>query len=257
MHTAGPALCELRAGESRRRVFRALVALNQGMLTLSGLVFCIVLVVNHWFVDWWVTRRQYGGVLLTVLILVSMVIRHWTTTTGYAVFCFGYQRRSSLTSLADGLVTAGACLACTSLWGVAGAPAGSIIGACLISLPLNLYRIANDTDSSALALTRSMLGGWFWRFTLLAGGAAWAASRWSPRSLAEACAAVAGIGAIYSLVMLPNLMHGPLADYIKPLLSAYREKFAAWQVPFSPEPRPGVEHAEQEYAIQPHAHSDR
>jgi O-antigen/teichoic acid export membrane protein len=235
MHTAGPALCELKAGESRKRILQALVALNQGMLTLSGLVVCVVLVVNHWFVDWWVTGRQYGGVLLTVLILISMVVRHWTTTTGYALFCFGYQRRVSLTALADGLVTAGACLTCTFLWGVIGAPIGSIIGACVVSLPSNLYRIASDTDSSALELTRSMLGGWFWRFALLVSGAAWTAARWSPKNLVDAGIAVACISAIYCLVMLPNLMSAPLGDYIKPLLSSYRDKFAAWQVRFSPE----------------------
>jgi hypothetical protein len=237
MHTAAPALCELRTGESRPRVFQALSALNQAMLTFSGLVFCVVVVTNHWFVDWWVTARrygeQYGGIWLTLAILACMVIRHWTTTTAYTVFCFDHQRRISLTNLCDGLVTAGACLAGTLLWGVIGAPIGSIIGACLVSLPMNLYMIAKDTGTTPIQLVRGLLGGWFWRFALLVTGAVAVALRWSPRSLTEALAAVAAVTIIYCLVMLPNLLRAPLGIYIRPIVASFHAKFTALQIRFS------------------------
>lgn len=237
MHTAAPALCELKTAESRQRVFQAIGALNQAMLTFSGLVFCVVVVINHWFVDWWVAARQYGeqygGIWLTLAILMSMVIRHWATTCAYTVFCFNYQRRISLTNLADGIVTAGACLAGIALWGVIGAPIGSMIGACLVSLPFNLQVIARDAGKTVPQLVAGMLGGWFWRFALLITAAIWVAMHWSPNSLVEAGAAAAAVVAIYCLVMLPNLLRAPMGVYLRPLASAFHEKFVALQVKLS------------------------
>ncbi len=237
MHTATPALCEMRTGESRQRVFQALNALNQGMLTFSGLVFCVVLIVNHWFVDWWVAARhygeQYGGFGLTVAILVAMVIRHWTTTTSYAVFCFDHQRRISLTNLADGLVTAGCCLVFVRFWGLVGAPIGTMMGACLVSLPLNLSRIARDTDTTIPQLLWGMLGGWFWRFLLLIAGSLMVAFRWSPSSLIQAGLATLAVSAVYCLVMLPNLLRAPLGNYVRPLMASFRARCVALQVRFS------------------------
>jgi O-antigen/teichoic acid export membrane protein len=233
MHQATPALCELKAGESRQKILQVLVALNLGILTFSGLVFCVVLVINHWFVDWWVTARQYGGFALTVAILLSMLIRHWTTTTGYCVFCFGHQRRISLTNLADGLVTAGACLGLTMWLGPVGAPVGSLLGACLVSLPLNLRQIAWDTGVSVPHLVTAMLGSWSWRFAAVAAGAVLVAMRWSPKTLPEAAAAGASVAIIYVLVMLPNVLRSPLGSYLWPLLASIRCKYSAFQMRFS------------------------
>jgi len=236
MHTAGPAICELRTGETRQRVFQAMAALSQGLLTFSGLVFCVVLVVNHWFVNWWVTARQYGGLPLTVVILLTMLIRHFTMTTGYIVFFFGHQRRISLTNLADGLVTAGCCFVLTAFWGGIGTAAGLGAGAVLVSLPLNLHRIALDTESNWFELLRAMSSGWFSRFVLLAAAAAFVASRWSPKNLFEGAAASVCVAAIYSLVMLPNILHSTLGNYIRPLASAFREKFTGLPQGSQPEP---------------------
>jgi O-antigen/teichoic acid export membrane protein len=237
MHTAAPALCELKTSESRQRVFQALSALNQAMLTFSGLVFCVTVVVNHWFVDWWVAARQYGeqygGISLTLAILMAMVIRHWATTTAYTVFCFDHQRRISLTNLCDGLVTAGACLALTLRWGVIGAPIGTMIGACLVSLPLNLRRISLDIEITIPRLISGMLGGWFWRFLCLIAAAILLASRWSPKNLFEAGMAVVAVTVTYCLVMLPNLLGAPLGNYVRPLLTSFRARFVAVQVRFS------------------------
>jgi len=236
MHTAAPALCELRTGESRKRVFQALSALNQAMLTFSGLVFCEVVVINHWFVDWWVAARrygeQYGGLSLTLAILISMVVRHWTTTTAYSVFCFDHQRRISLTNLCDGIVTAGSCLVCTAMWGVIGAPIGTLIGACLVSLPLNLIAIARDTETTLPQLIAGMVGGWFWRFCLLIAGAIAVALRWSPKNPMEAALAVIAVAVIYCLVMLPNFLRAPLGNYVRPLITSFHAKITALHVRF-------------------------
>ena len=234
MQTATPALCELKTGESKQRVFRVLTALSQGMLAFSGALVCLIIVLNHWFVDWWMASRhygeQYGGFALTAAILMSMLIRHWTATTAYTVFCFGHQRRISLTNLADGLVTASCCLAATAMWGVIGAPLGSMSGACLVSLPFNLVRIAEDTEVTVPQLVGGMLGGWIWRFVPLAAAATWVGLYWSPKNIGEAVATAVGVGTIYCLVMLPILLRPPLGTYIRPLASSLHAKYAALQI---------------------------
>ena len=233
MQTATPGLCELKSGENRQQLFQVLVALTHGVLAFSGLVFCIVVVVNHWFVNWWVTGKQYGGFVLTVAILANIVIRHWTTTTGFTVFCFGHQRRISLTNLADGIVTASACLVFTMLFGVVGAPLGSLAGACLVSLPCNLRKVAADIEVTAPRLVSAMLSSWSWRFAIAGAIAIWLAMQWSPKNLLEAGIAVVCISAAYCLVMLPNLMRSPLGNYIRHLLASFRGRYAAFQMRFS------------------------
>jgi O-antigen/teichoic acid export membrane protein len=233
MQTATPGLCELKSGESRQKLFQVLVALTHGILTFSGLIFCVVVVVNPWFVNWWVTGKQYGGLSLTLAILLNMLVRHWTTTTSYTVFCFGYQRRISLTNLSDGLLTASACLALTMMLGAVGAPLGSLVGACLVSLPWNLRRIAGDVHVTVPRLATAMLGTWSWRFALTGSFAVFLALRWSPKNLPEAATAVLSITALYCLIMLPSLLRSPLGDYIRPLLSFFRGKYDAFQMRFS------------------------
>ena len=233
MQSATPGLCELKTGESREKLFQVLVALTHGILTFSGLVFCVVAVVNKWFVTWWVTGHQYGGMTLTVALLAMMVVRHWTTLTAYSVFCFGHQRRISLTNLADGVVTAGSCWSMTLLMGPVGAPIGSIMGAVLVSLPWNLWRMAQDTDASVGRLVLAMLGSWSWRFAPAAALSLWVAWRWSPRNLIEAGAAGLAITLIYGALMFPNVMRSPLGNYLRALAAAFRGKYAALQMRFS------------------------
>ncbi len=233
MQNATPGLCELKTAESRQRILQVLIALTHGILTFSGLVFCGVVLVNHWFVGWWVTSKQYGGFALTLIFATVVLFRHWTTTTAYSVFCFGYQRRISLTNLFDGVATTGSCLLLAKLFGLPGAACGSLVGAVLISLPANLRLIARDTDTRLIDLVRDMVGSFAWRFALLAGADIAIALRWSPKSLAEAALASIAVTAVYSAVMLPNILRSPLGHYIRPIFAAFRLKYAALQVKFS------------------------
>lgn len=233
MQTATPGLCELKAGDSRQNLLRALVALTHAIITFSGLVFCVVILVNHWFVNFWVTGKQWGGAALTCTILVNILVRHWTTTTAYSVFCLGHQRRISLTNLSDGLVTAAACLGFTLWIGPVGAPLGSAVSACLVSLPLNLRMVARDTGVTVAQLVRDMLGSWFWRFALLAAGVGWLSTVWTPRNLFEAAATAILTTVLYCAVMLPTLLRSPLGVYVRALLATFRGKYVALQMRFS------------------------
>lgn len=228
MQNATPGLCELKTGESRRKLLDVLIALTHGILAFSGLVFCVVLVVNRWFVDWWVTANQYGGFALTVAFLVTITTRHWNTTTAYTVFCLGHQRRISLTNLCDGLVSAAACVFLTGIAGPVGTALGSLAGAVVVSLPCNLRVIARDTKVSVLHLMSAMLSGWFSRFALVAGAALWVGYQWPPASLQSAVYVAVLTGCVYVLVMLPVILRSPLGSYLRSGFAAFRSRCAAF-----------------------------
>ncbi len=224
MQTATPGLCEVQAGESKERLLQALLGLNHVLLTFSGLIFSIVLMVNQWFVGWWVTPAQYGGRALTLAIVGNMLVVHWDTVAAYSVFCLGRQRRLSLTNLGNGAVTAGGALLLANILGPIGAPLGSMAGTCLVGLPLNLSAIARDTGIGRWSLVAKMIGEWAWRFGLIAAGVYLLSSRWSPRSILEAIAAAAVVGGAYSLMMLPYVMRSPLGTYLRSTLASLRRR---------------------------------
>jgi len=215
MAAAGPALSQMRMGESRERLSQVCIALSQAMLMLSGAVVCIVLAVNQGFVGRWVGPSQYGGFWLTVLILVSMLLRHWNLTIGYALFCFGYERRLCLITLLDGVVSVGAVVLFARLFGLIGAPLGMILGACLISLPGNLSTLARESNLSLWRILQP-LTPWFVRFIILAFTAGVVARTWTPNTLLLLAVTVAASGLIYLAVMFPLTLRDPLGQYVCP-----------------------------------------
>jgi O-antigen/teichoic acid export membrane protein len=220
MQTATPGLCELKTAESQNRLFQAILGLNHAILAFSGLIFCLIVPINRWFVSWWVTSGQYGGGLLTVAILTNMLFVHWDTVAAYSVFCLGRQRRIALTNLGNGLATAGGTFVLTTFLGPVGAPLGSMIGTCLIGLPLNLSIIAKDTGVTLPRLIAAMIGGFTFRFAAIAATVLLVATRWSPKTFAEAMAAMSLVSIAYILLMLPGVMRSPLGDYARPLLNS-------------------------------------
>jgi O-antigen/teichoic acid export membrane protein len=224
MQAATPALSQLRAGESRERLSQVCIALTQAMLMISGAVVCIVLAVNQGFVGRWVGADQFGGLALTALILLSMLLRHWNVTLGYALFSFGYEKRLCATAVTDGVITVGAIAVFVSLFGIAGAPLGSILGVSCISLPLNLRALAREANVSFTQLTRP-LAPWFGRFVVLAICAAVIARVWTPSTLPLIGLTAAAVGLIYGLAMFPVVLREPLGSYVRPRLPKFGIKF--------------------------------
>jgi O-antigen/teichoic acid export membrane protein len=223
MAAAGPALSQMRVGESRERLSEVCIALSQAMLMLSGAVVCVVLAVNQGFVGRWVGANQYGGFWLTALILLSMLLRHWNLTIGYMLLCFGYERRLCMIALADGAVSVGAVALLVWLYGWIGAPLGMIIGACLISLPANLSALARESDLSVWRLMQP-LSPWFVRFVVVAGITGAVARIWIPNTLLLLGLAAVATALVYSLVMFPLALRAPLGDYVRPRLFPIRAR---------------------------------
>jgi O-antigen/teichoic acid export membrane protein len=224
MQAAGPALSEMKMAESRQKLFQVCTALSQAMLLVSGAVVCVVLTVNRGFVAWWVGAGQYGGLLLTAMLLVTMLLRHWNTTAVYAIFCFGHERRISVTTLLDGVVTVGGAILFVRLFGIIGAPMGALLGVCLVSLPGNLSALAQESGVRPTMLIKT-LWPWFYRFVLLAAGAWVIARTFVPKTFLTLGLTASLSAATYTLVMLPVVLREPLGSYVRPRLSAARLRF--------------------------------
>ena len=219
MQVAIPALSELRAGAPREHTARVCTALGLLMLIVSGGVFCVVLAVNQGFVGWWVGASQYGGFVLTTLVLTAMLLRHFNLVVGYALFAFGgHDRRLALTSLADGVVTLAALLVLTNLFGVRGAAAGMMAGVCLVSLPANLSALSRTGTVTASALAWS-LAPWFWRFAAAAAFAGLLARAFVPESFYGVAFAGLLAGGVYGALVLPLALREPLGTYVRPRLA--------------------------------------
>jgi O-antigen/teichoic acid export membrane protein len=223
MQAAAPALSEMRMGESRERLFNVCTALSQAMLMISGAVVCVVLTINRSFVSWWVGAEQFGGFLLSGLILLEMLLRHWNTTAAYTIFCFGYERRLAITTLIDGVLSVCAAIVLVWLIGPIGAPLGTILGVSLVSLPGNLSVMTRESGVTIGTLVKS-LWPWLWRFVLLLT-VAWGVTRvFVPQGLMITLATAALSALVYAVVMLPVALRAPLGEYLQPYVTSIRGK---------------------------------
>jgi O-antigen/teichoic acid export membrane protein len=223
MEVAGPGLSQMKTSESRHRIFQVSSGLTLGMLALAGAVACVTLAVNHSFVRWWLPGNQFGGAVLTGILVASMLLRHWNTTTVYSLFALGYERRISVTTLIDGFVTLSAGAVLVRWLGPIGAPIGSLVGVCAVSLPANLWALAREVQVSVLKLLGAIYP-WFWRFAIVAVVSVILGLRWRgnlPYIAGTACFTAA----LYAAVMLPMIMDSGLREYIPRRFTEFWESF--------------------------------
>lgn len=211
MQMALPALSELRTTASRDHLFNVARSMTQVMLLLSGGIVSVVLAVNGSFVSWWVGETGFGGVGLTALILLTMLVRHANATLNYTLFCFGYERRIALTTVSDGVIGLALMVPLVSAFGLRGAVLGSLASVCLVSLPANLLALAREEGGSPFAFFRS-LGPWSIRFVPFVGAVALLPYVWTSRGLWAPLALAVGV--LYAVVMLPAALAPPLGPML-------------------------------------------
>jgi O-antigen/teichoic acid export membrane protein len=218
MQTAAPALSELRTAESPERLAHASNALTQATLLVSGAIACVIAAVNGAFVSWWVGPSQYGGFRLTLLLVAGMLLRHWNTTAVYALFCRGYEKRISITTLVDGIVTVLAAGIGVLALGAEGAAFGPLAGTLLVGLPANLSALARDSGFSPWRLVLT-LGPWAVRCGVVLVSAAAVSLAWQPAGFAGVAVAAAVVALAYALVAGPIAFRAPLGAYLRPWFS--------------------------------------
>jgi O-antigen/teichoic acid export membrane protein len=221
MNLASPAICELKATGNYQRLLTVCICLTRVMMSASGLVACVVLAANDSFVAHWVPTVQFGGIGLTALLIAAMLLRHLNATTVTSLICFGQEKRISLTTFSDGVVTLVASLIGIHFFGLAGGPIGSIIGALCVSLPLNFAGLAAETHVTPWVVIRSLFP-WAWRFAIATGIGLAIRGTGLLQSLPGFFAGSALIGLIYIAFVAPLFFREPLAEYTRPLLARLR-----------------------------------
>ena len=174
-----------------------------------------MLAINQPFVTWWVGETSFAGIGLTALLLAGMLMRHMNSTLVYTLFCFGYERRLVLTSVAEGLLGLLVMVLLVPVLGLSGAALGSIVSIACISLPLNLRALAHEAGGSPAAFLTPLVP-WLTRFIPLVSGVAVLLSVWTPSGLPRFAPFAVAVGAVYVAVMLPALKSPPLG----PMLTA-------------------------------------
>jgi hypothetical protein len=163
------------------------------------------------------------GLMLTILFSVTLLLRQWNLAVQYCTFCFGEERRITLTVLADGLLTCAASAVFIWLLGPVGGPAGSLCGVCLISLPSNLIAIGRNAGVAPAQLIQP-LWPWFWRFGLLAAAATLLAQIFPSRNIVETVARGAAAVSLYAVLMWPAALRSPLGVYLEALRSGIHRR---------------------------------
>jgi O-antigen/teichoic acid export membrane protein len=220
MQLALPALSELRTSAARERLFDVARAMAQVMLLLSGAVVVVVLSVNGGFVAWWVGESRFGGMGLTTLLLVSMLVRHLNLTLVYTLFCFGYERRLALTSVADGVTGLVLMILLVPAFGLYGAVVASLASTCLVSMPANFVALAREEPGSVAGFLGA-LKPWALRFVSMGAAVVLLMSFSAVRGLWALIPLALAMAAAYLMVMLPALKTPPLG----PMLA---ERFHPW-----------------------------
>jgi O-antigen/teichoic acid export membrane protein len=213
MQMALPALSELRTAAPREHLFDVARSMAQVMLLLSGAIVAVVLAVNGSFVSWWVGEASFGGVGLTALMLLTMLVRHANATLNYTLFCFGYERRMALTTVTDGLLGLAIMVPLVSAFGLPGAVLGSLASVCLVSLPANLLALARELGGSPFDFFRP-LGRWSIRIVPIVAAVALLPLVWSPGGPSGFVPLAVGVSVFYVVVMLPAARTPPLGPML-------------------------------------------
>ena len=184
------------------------------MLLFSGALICIVITVNSSFLNLWVGSRFDGGLRLILLVAVSMLLRHSNLVFGYTLFSLGYQKRTAVAALIDGMLSTGGSLLLVPVLGMAGAPLGAIVGSVVGSLSINLWTLSKALDISVATLVRPFLP-WLGRF-MLASGVAILLARLRLSAVPSSFLALAAIVTLYATLNYTVIRNPPLGIYLVP-----------------------------------------
>ena len=222
MQSAVPGLSEIRYRDFGR-LATVMSSLTQLMLLCSGAVACLVLAINETFVIWWVGPKLFGGVSLTVFLVINMIIRHWATTQVYTVFCLGREREMTVVGVLDGLVTLILSILFCRHWGVIGVPIGSILSVCIISGPALLLVVQSEFSTSLRQIIISYIP-WLSRLAIVAPLSHIVGRYSRDFGIYGLVLATISVVVLYTAIMLPLVKDGVLREYIIPRLEKFSIK---------------------------------
>jgi len=226
-----PGLSHMKTSESRERILQATTSLTQAMLLLAGGVFCIILAVNQPFVTWWLGAHFFGGMPLTVVLLLTFLLRQADYTLAVTLFAFGHEKWLSIKALIDGAVSVAIAFLLVGHWGMAGVASGFLCGAAFVSIPADIFLLTRTLQISVSELSRPYLP-YLWRFAVV-GCIALAIHKWlAAPNLPHIIFTALLAGLVYLLLVMPYVWTTPLRGYIEratsSLTSAMRTRVLGW-----------------------------
>jgi hypothetical protein len=158
--------------------------------------------------------------MLTVMLLISMLLRHLNLAVGYTLYSVGYERHLAMTALADGVLTLLLMWPCISLFGARGAAFASIAGVVLVSLPSNVRALIREAEVSTIGTLRP-IAAWGLRCCLSGTAIVTIVTFTPPTGLWIVLAAIA-IAGLYVVSMWPLLTMPPFGPRLAQALNTAR-----------------------------------
>jgi O-antigen/teichoic acid export membrane protein len=226
-----PGLSHMKTSESRERILQATTSLTQAMLLLAGGIVCVILAVNQQFVTWWLGASFFGGMPLTVILLLTFLLRQADYTLAVTLFAFGHEKLLSIRALVDGAISVAIAILMVRHWGLPGVAFGFLCGAAFVSIPTDIFLLTRTLDLSVAGVIRPYVP-YVWRFAVV-GCIALAIRRWlgAPNVLHLALT-TSIVGLVYLLLVMPYVWSTPLRGYIQgataTLGSAMRARVLGW-----------------------------
>jgi Polysaccharide biosynthesis C-terminal domain len=158
--------------------------------------------------------------MLTVMLLISMLLRHLNLAVGYTLYSVGYERHLAMTALTDGVVTLLLMWPFISFFGPSGAALASIVGVVAVSLPSNVRALAREAEVSTVVTLRP-IAAWTLRCCLSGAAIVTIVTFVPPTGLWLVPAAIA-IAALYVAAMWPLLTMAPIGPRLAQIVDSVR-----------------------------------
>lgn len=218
---AVPGLSHMKTSEPRDRIRTTATCLAQAMILVAGAVFCVVFALNHQFVNLWTGPRYFGGVALTMLLLVNFMARLLDYTLALALFAFGHEKLYAIRAVLDGLISVSLASVLVRFMGLQGVVIGFMCGALLVAIPMDLYLFAREFEVTILQAMQPYVAS-LWRIVAVGTAAFFILRRIDIPNLPALMAAGAGVLLVYLLVIVPHVRGSELAGYIQTATAGFR-----------------------------------
>ena len=219
-----PGLAQIRGSADRSHLDRVSHSLGQGTLVMSGFLAVPILLANQGFVEWWVGPRLFGGWTMTIILVLTMVVRHFNFTFSTTVFSLGRERGAALLRLAEGALVTGLSLALVRPLGPMAVVLAMAVGAITIGLPGNLWIVSRELKVPVLRLL-GRHSSWGLKFAALSVCLVFLGQYWQPSTLLGILLAGALASGGYFALMLTELWRDPLGGYVRPRFEPLVKRF--------------------------------
>lgn len=216
-----PGVAQMRSSEPRERLLESSTSLAQAVLMLAGAVGCVVLAINRQFLSLWLGPQFFGGMLLTILFVINLLLRQIDYALALLLFAFGYEKQTTIRCVLDGLFSVTLAYVLASRLGVIGVMLGFICGAALVAIPCNVYLVKNEFGLSLAELSRQYVP-YLWRVAAVGAAGCVIAGMLDKINIVNLLIAAVSTGLLYLLVVLPYALKTPLGGYIRSVFSRFQ-----------------------------------